>query len=531
MGTVYKETYTKPIPDDVEFFIRKGQHVARWTDRRGRKRTEKVTTTKAGHDRLLIQASTYTAKYRNGSGVLRKAATGCRTLDAAKAVLNELETRADKVRCGNWTAAEDSVLDHQTTTLGRHITAYLDHLGTKRGKGGKPKVSSKHVANVEYQLRRIVASCKFRQLRDLNRPAVERWIKGQLEATQPLSARTINAHLAALTAFGNWCIETKRIVANPFARPPKLDEKADVRRHRRSLTDDELRRLLHVARYRPLAEYGRQTVELPPEHRKGRRTWTKAPLTFVSIDTATHKAREVLAERPDFIEKLEETGRERSLIYKTLVLTGLRKSELASLTVGQLDLDDRNGSTAYATLKAADDKAGKGADVPLRSDLANDLRQWIADKLDAVRAEAKADGRPLPVTLTHHAPLFNVPTGLIRILDRDLDAAGIPKTRRSWPNRGRSRHATHLRHASEQRRRVTPYRTSGHAAFNTRPDDEHLYRSAIARCGRRDECVASVAAGRHASNEQNQSYWNRPTNACTAACTNSRQSEHIWDNR
>jgi hypothetical protein len=33
---------------------------------------------------------------------------------------------------------------------------------------------------------------------------------------------------------------------------------------------------------------------------------------------------------------LERLGRERALIYKTLVLMRLRKGELASLTVGQL---------------------------------------------------------------------------------------------------------------------------------------------------------------------------------------------------
>ncbi len=35
-------------------------------------------------------------------------------------------------------------------------------------------------------------------------------------------------------------------------------------------------------------------------------------------------------------QRLEFLGQERALIYKTLVLTGLRKGELASLTVGHL---------------------------------------------------------------------------------------------------------------------------------------------------------------------------------------------------
>jgi len=49
---------------------------------------------------------------------------------------------------------------------------------------------------------------------------------------------------------------------------------------------------------------------------------------------------------------LERLGWERALIYKTMVLTGLRKKQLRSITVGQPDLD---GPVAYLVLEAADD--------------------------------------------------------------------------------------------------------------------------------------------------------------------------------
>ena len=235
-------------------------------------------------------------------------------------------------------------------------------------------------------------------------------------------------------------------VSNPAgSRPTRLrgrrssDANADPRRQRRALTNGELTGLLRVARLRSLAEHGRETIGLLPEQCKGRRTWTKAPLTIDTIDAAVERASEVLAERPDFIAELEYAGRERALIYKTLVLTGLRKGELASLTVIQLELD---GPTAYATLHAADEKAGRGADVPLRADLADDLRRWLADRLEAVRRQARASGDPIPATLPDAAPLFNVPTGLIRILDRDLAAAGIPKR----DDRGRTVDVHAMRH-------------------------------------------------------------------------------------
>ena len=73
------------------------------------------------------------------------------------------------------------------------------------------------------------------------------------------------------------------------------------------------------------------------------------------------------------------------MIYKTLVLTGLRKGELASLTVGQLDLD---AEPPFLVLDAADEKNREGSTLPLRADLAADLRAWLADKAKAVQDAA-----------------------------------------------------------------------------------------------------------------------------------------------
>ena len=62
MGTVYRESYTKPLPPEAGVFTRKGDRFARWSDGKGRKRTAKVTTPSegkhAGADRLLMDAAT-----------------------------------------------------------------------------------------------------------------------------------------------------------------------------------------------------------------------------------------------------------------------------------------------------------------------------------------------------------------------------------------------------------------------------------------------------------------------------------------
>src|SRR5262249_16918622 len=142
------------------------------------------------------------------------------------------------------------------------------------------------------------------------------------------------------------------------------------------------------------------------------------------VRTGKRKGEAIASVRPEVRQHLEEIGRERALIYKTLVLTGLRKDELATLTVAQLRLD---GSVAHVELDAADEKNREGNSVIVRDDLANDLQAWLADKLASLQAEARSRGEPIPHRLPGDTLVFVVPTGLTRIFDRDLKAAGTAK--------------------------------------------------------------------------------------------------------
>lgn len=86
-------------------------------DKKEKKHTAPVTTGRDGSQRIVVSPKTYTAKYRDGDGVLREVATRCRDQQAARAVLQQLQIRADNVRSGLRTAAEDAVIDHQATPL------------------------------------------------------------------------------------------------------------------------------------------------------------------------------------------------------------------------------------------------------------------------------------------------------------------------------------------------------------------------------------------------------------------------------
>jgi integrase len=405
VGTVYKPTVTKPLPAGAETFTRKGERFARWKDRKGKTRTAPLTVGNDGSEHIVIESARYVAKYRDGAGLVQIVPTHCRDEGAARRMLADLERRAELIRAGVMTAAESAVADHQATPIAEHLDAFDEH---HRAKG----VTTIHREDTGLYLRRLAADCGFGTLADLNREALERWLAAR--TGEGMAARTRNAYRNALVTFGNWCIETNRLTSNPFDVVPKANEKADRRRQRRAMAEDELARLLDVARRRPLLEA--LTVRKGP--RRGER--------YAKV-------------RPEVRERLERLGRERALIYKTMLLTGLRKGELASLTVASLHLD---GDVAFAQLEAADEKNREGNAVPLRADLAGDLREWLAGKLARLQEEARQAGDPIPAWLPPETPVFKVPAALVKILDRDLHLAAIPKR----DDRGRTLDVHALRH-------------------------------------------------------------------------------------
>ncbi len=390
MGTVFHKTFTKPLPPGAETFVRKGERFARWKDRRGKTRMAPLTQGKDGAARVIIESSCYVAKYRDGTGVVQEISTGCRDETAARQVLADLERKAELVRSGVLTSAEATIGERLATPLSLHLDAYHEHL---RAKG----VTKVHRENTGRYLRRLAADCSFSKLADFRRETLERWLARQ--ADEGMSARSRNAYRNAMVSFCNWCVAANRLTSNPFTALPKADEKADPRRQRRAMTEEELIKLLAVARERPLLEA--LTVRKGP--RKGER--------YADV-------------RLEVQERLHLLGRERALIYKTLVLTGLRKGELASLTMAHLCLDE---AVPYLTLDAADEKNREGNDIPLRDDLAADLRDWLTDKLRRLQDEACQAGAPIPARLPPDTPLFDVPSRLVKILNRDLRLAGIPK--------------------------------------------------------------------------------------------------------
>ncbi|MCA8994637.1 MAG: tyrosine-type recombinase/integrase, partial [Planctomycetaceae bacterium] len=403
MGSIYRKQTTRPLPAGAEIVQKNGEDVAQWRDGRGKLKSAPVTAGRDGSNRILCRSSTYYAKYRDGEGIVRDVATRCRDKQAATAVLKDLERRAELVRSNVITAEEDAISDHQLTPLDEHVAAYLIHLESQQ-------TSSGHRRNVKDCLDKLKLDCRIRRLTDLSAEKMERWMLAAEKSG--MGARTRNRHLSAISAFANWCVLSRRLMANPFVRVQKANEKVDKRRQRRALTLDEIRRLIAAAMKRPLDE-------------------------ALMIRRGRNKGKLRANVSPNFRYKLEILGWERALIYKTLILTGLRLGELTSLTLGQVHLD---GATPFIELAAADEKNRTGAEIPLQPELAADLRQWIDTKR---RGEECPDVLSMqPLQEVRELRLFDVPAGLVKVLNRDLAAAGIPKT----DERGRTVDVHSLRH-------------------------------------------------------------------------------------
>lgn len=372
MGTIFRKTVTRPLPVGCEIITRKGKQLAQWTNRKGKTVTAELN--EAG-DRIRTEAGTYLAKYRDGSGIVCEVSTGCRDKASAANVLADLEKQAELVRSKILTSDQSKIADHADTLLDSHIADFIQYQRDR-------EISADWIKTTDTYLRSDANGCGWRYLRDLSSDKLQRWLSSIV-----MSARVHNVHVQSWITFGNWLAGKRstgstgamRILSNPFIGMGKRSEKSDRKRKARALTETELTALLDAAKRRPLED----ALEIRRGPRKG------------ELGAKVSDDRRI---------ELERLGTQRALIYKTLILTGLRLNELRTLTVGCLSF----GDVPFIRMDASNEKNRKGSTLPLRSDLAAELKEWTKGKPNASKA-------------------FTVPAGLLRIMDRDLIAAGIPK--------------------------------------------------------------------------------------------------------
>ena len=187
---------------------------------------------------------------------------------------------------------------HPVPALAEHVAAYIEHC---RRTGQAPK----HIAEKQRHLGNILTSTGETRLSELTADALEHHLWAMTQAG--LSARTANFARQAAVAFVSWAFKTSRCEGNPLAVVPKLDERADRRRVRRALTDDELARLLAVAEPR-----GRKAWYMAAALAGLRRgdltalTWADVDLTANTITIRNGKAKreDVIPIHPQLADEL-----------------------------------------------------------------------------------------------------------------------------------------------------------------------------------------------------------------------------------
>lgn len=245
---------------------------------------------------------------------------------------------------------------HLERAVTEHMAEYLEALRLE----GR---TTFYMYQKERILKLIFRTTGIKKLGDLNADRLDRYLSGMTKGTGkvrglPVAASTKIVHRTAANAFAVWLKRKGRLPNNPLENMIKPQGKPV--RERRSLTPTELQKLLAATRERPLREASVNTGGRRPDGK---------PKTAVREWAADLK--------PETQERYRLLGRERALLYKTAVLTGLRQGELAALRVAFLNLERK----PYPALELPGEftKNGEKAKLLLVPALAEDLRLWIAE--------------------------------------------------------------------------------------------------------------------------------------------------------
>ena len=300
---------------------------------------------------------------------------GCPDRGATEQIARKLESDVELRRRGVIDARDDARVAHSARPLAVHLDGFRDHLAAK---GTTPK----HATMTIEMARRMVALAKgaplaavvppkritsadrvefasragvfvqAARLADLTADRVQAALATLRDSG--MSLQSVNHHRAAIRGFSRWAWRSGRTTDDALAGVSGMNAKEDRRHDRRTLALDDLRRLIEAAHRGPAYRM--------------------------------------------------MTGPTRALCYRLAVATGLRFSEIRSITPEGFDLDGRRPTV---TVTAGYTKNGEPATLPLPADLAADLARLVA---------------PIP----RGVAVFPLPDRGATMLQVDLASAGIP---------------------------------------------------------------------------------------------------------
>ena len=239
------------------------------------------------------------------------------------------------------------LIESEQLPVAQHVAAFSDYL---KGKGS----TARHINSTLSNIFEIIHYCGFGTGGDFDAGKVSRYLADLRR--QDKGVQAINHRLTAFKSFVRWLFITDRIRSDSM-KSLKRDvagERVDRRHPRRALADVEIRDLIEAA------EQGPQYMSM--------------------------------------------SGPDRAMLYRLALGTGLRASELRSLTPGSFALDDPKNPTV--NVQAAYSKHRRDDVQPMNRELAEAMAGFIVDK--------PVDDR-----------LFKIPSRAFAMIKADLEAAGI----------------------------------------------------------------------------------------------------------
>ncbi|MFH5804677.1 tyrosine recombinase XerC [Alienimonas sp. DA493] len=271
-----------------------------------------------------VKSAKWYGRYRDADDVVRTVALA-RDKSAARALLAELERDADRGR------ARLTVVDaaHVAAPAVDHLEAYSRYLAA----GDNPP---RYVREQTARIRKVLTATRTRVLRDLTSERVAQHLAAR-RRDGSFGPQTSNHYLAACKGFSKWLVRDGRLAKDPLQHVSSVNARTDARRVRRAATAEE----------------------------------------FAAIVSAAEAG----------TRKFGMSGPDRAILYHVAAYTGLRASELASLSPASFDLDGIDGIDGIdgptVTVAAAYSKHRREDVQPLHPDSAARLRDWLAAKAAA----------------------------------------------------------------------------------------------------------------------------------------------------
>ena len=260
----------------------------------------------------------YIISYFDQTGRRRERSSRTTDKKTADRIASKLEADVALRREGIIDAQADRVAAAARRPLELHMNEFRDDLNA-RG------VTPKHAAMTLSHVKKLIQKLEATNVCNLTPSAVQVAI-GAVR-TSGASLRTCNSYLRSIKHFNRWLSRNGRIQQDQLAHLSAYNADSDRRHERRALTDDELNRLIAIAESSPV--------------------------------------------------KLGMSGKERAISYRIGLGTGFRLAELKCLTPECFDLD---ADPPTMTVPAAYSKRRRTDVQPIREDLAEQLKSWLAEK-------------------------------------------------------------------------------------------------------------------------------------------------------